>query len=144
MKRLLNLLLVLLVLVADAQAGTLRRCKELESKTNQASSANGSVIEFEPVNYQALSLVATANNVSGSSPTLDLKVQSCRTTAASSCRDLQSFDQCTTGSCWTVGSQVVDMNQATVNWFKYMRVVATLGGSSPVYTYTVEVCHDGK
>lgn len=145
MKRLLSILLAFLLFASDAHAGTLRRCLTLDAKTSQASSANGAIVEFAPVAFDSLSIIGTAANVSGTNPTMDLKVQSCRDSVdTTTCRDWQSFTQCTTGSCWTVGSQVIDINRETVNWFKYFRVVSTLGGTSPVYNYAVEMCHDGK
>lgn len=138
MKKLL--LLVLFILAGQrAEAQTLRNCLMVDTQTNQTASTNGTIVEFKAQNYRAVSFIATVNNDAGTLPTLDLKVQTCRTTATSSCKDLVTFNQFTTGSSF----QVADMNRSTTNWFKYFRGVGTIGGSaSPQFDYTVELCFD--
>lgn len=135
----LFLFLSLLAFAVPSEAQTLRKCLTIDSQTNQTASTNGSIVEFTAQNYRAVSFIATTNNDSGSSPTLDLTVQTCRTTTTSSCKNLVTFTQATTGS----SVEVADMNRDTVNWFKYFRGVGTIGGtSSPQYDYTIELCFD--
>lgn len=143
MKRFLLLLLLAATSLANlAEAQTLRTCTTLDTRTNQTSSVTGAIVKYNPSNYKAVSFVATASNSAGTLPTLDLVVQSCRTSTGT-CKDLVTFSQCTTSPCWTDGFQVADMNRVTTNWFNYFRVESTIGGSaSPTYTYQVQICVD--
>lgn len=108
--------------------------------TNQAASTTGAITEFVTRNVSAMSLVATASNVSGTTPTLGIAIDSCRTKTGS-CKSWATFTQCATGSCWTDGFQPVDLDSTIVNWFKFFRVRTTLGGTSPVYNVKVELCY---
>lgn len=137
MKKLL--LAFVLLLSTEAHAQALRHCTTLLSSTNRTTDETGSIIQFQPQNVKALSAIATASNDSGTTPTLDLKIQSCRTKTGT-CVDWVSFSQCTTGSCYGDGIEIVDINRDTVNWFPYFRVVSDLAGTSPQYDYTVELC----
>lgn len=93
-------------------------------------------------NIKALSFVAIADANSGT-PTLDVTVEGClNDTSTPYCSTLATFDQCTTGTCWssTGNRQVIDLNEASVNLFPYVRAKATLGGSSPNYDVLVRAC----
>lgn len=142
MKLILSTLFALL-LVGGVEAQTLRYCQTLTDVTNGNASANGTVVALTAQNIKALSGVATATPVSGTTPTMDLKIQTCYDSTTTKCKDFITFDQCTTSACWTNGIQTADVNRDTVNWFKYFRAVSTLGGTSPVYTYKVQLCFDG-
>ena len=137
-------ILPLLLFAVTSEAQTLRYCQTLLTSSNRTTDETGAIAEFKPQNYRAVSFIATASNDSGTTPTLDLTVQTCRSTTTSTCMDFVNFSQCTTTPCYTDGVQVADLNRDTVNFFKYFRVVSDLGGTSPQYDYTVEMCHDGQ
>lgn len=147
MKRILLLVLSALVLLtacAPAYAGTLRYCTTIETQSI-VGSTTGSIVEFTPVNYSALSAVLTWTNTAGSSPTLDVKIQSCRTKATSSCQDWPTSSQIFAQKTTSNGVEVADVNLTTVNSWRYFRAVSTVGGTStPKYTYTVELCTQGS
>jgi len=142
MKRIFTSLLLLLLFFTNVEAQTLRNCFTLDEKTDRTTTSTGSVIEAPFGRIKSFSIVATADADSGTNPTLDIKIQSCRTSSSSSCRDFYTFDQCTTGSCWTTGDRRVDVNRDTINWFKYFRSVSTIGGTLPVYDLVVEICYE--
>lgn len=135
-----KLIASILLVASVAQAETLDTCVTLTDLTNQTSTVSGSVTIL-PAMPKRLTLFATADNNSGTSPTMDLKVQTCKTSSSSSCVDLASFDQCTTGSCWTDTFQGIDLASDSYNWFRYFRTVTTLGGTSPNYDVKVELCY---
>lgn len=81
---------------------------------------------------------ANATNVSGTSPTLDIKVKTCTDKEGTDCDALCVFDRCETGQCWGDGSQVIDLPPGA-NVFPYFLVENTLGGNSPVYSVNVSV-----
>jgi len=143
MKQILLSLMLLIALPCVATAQTLRTCTTLDTRTNQTSSVTGPIVQYAPSNYKAVSFVATASNSAGTLPTLDLVVESCRTSSGT-CKPLVVFTQCTTTPCWTDGFIVADMNRATTNWFRYFRVASTIagGGGTPTYSYNVEICID--
>lgn len=133
------LLFALLFLATTAQAETLRKCATLMNASAQTASTNGSVVEFLPFKVESMSAILTATNNSGTTPTLQAKIQSCRTTDPASCYDWYAFTTtCTTGSCKPAP---VDVNRDNTNWFRFFRVVTTLGGTSPNYNVQVELCY---
>lgn len=134
------LLLSLLLISTVAQADPLRNCLTLMDASSQNASTTASIVEFVTQKTTALTIVATANNVSGTSPTLDIAIDSCRT-ASGSCKQWATISRCTTGSCWTDGFQPIDVDNTIVNWFKFFRAKTTLGGTSPVYNVKVELCY---
>jgi hypothetical protein len=134
------LLLALLGLSTFAKAEPLQNCLVLMNGTGQNASTTGSIIPFVARNISAMSVVTTANNVSGTTPTLDIIIDSCRTSAGT-CKSWFVQSQCTTGSCWVDGFDVDDLNSTNVNWFQFFRVRTTLGGTSPVYNVRVELCY---
>jgi hypothetical protein len=139
MKKILFFLSSLFLLTAPlAHAETLRRCTAIMDATGQAASTNGTLVEFQPFQVNHMSAVLTVVNASGTSPTIDAKIQSCRSADASTCYDWHVFDRCTTGTCKPAP---VDFESNIVNWFRFFRVVTTLGGTSPVYSVKVELCY---
>lgn len=137
----INTAIVALLLADIALADVVGKCITLASDSAIAATATGTIYDI-PSSATAVTAVATASNTSGTTPTLDLKVQSCRTKTAATCADAFTFDQCTTGSCFGGDTiQYIDLNQASSNIFPYLRAVATLGGTSPVYDYSVMVCY---
>lgn len=138
MKKLIAACLMLVAL--EAKAETLNNCFTLSDITDRTTSLSDTVAIL-PNLPKRITLFATADNDSGTTPTLDLKVQTCKTSSSSSCTDLASFDQCTTGSCWSDTFQGIDLSADSYNWFRYFRTVATIGGTTPVYDYKVEICY---
>lgn len=128
----LPLLFVLLLTGA-----TLDRSYTIDSQT-AVGSTTGAVVAFPPAQYSGLTAVLTWANTAGVSPTLNVKIQTCRTTSTSSCVDWpagQIFAQKSTGS----GVESIDISPAVNSW-RYFRAVSTVAGtSSPTYTYTVEL-----
>lgn len=138
MKKLLSLALLAFSTLAHAEP--LQNCLTLMDATNQNASTTGTITEFVTRNVSSMSIVATANNVSGTTPTLDIAIDSCRLKSGT-CKSWNTITQCTTGSCWTDGFLPIDINNVEVNWFKFFRVRTTLGGTSPVYNVKVELCY---
>lgn len=144
MKRIFFLMLALSFLTAPAYAGTLRYCTTIETQAI-VGSTTGSIVEFTPQNYKSLSAVLTWANTAGTNPTLDVKIQSCRTKTTTSCQDWPSSTQLFAQKTSSSGVEVEDINLTTVNNWKYFRAVSTVGGTStPKYTYTIELCVEGS
>lgn len=124
----------------------MHQCMDLMSASDQSSSTTGTIVCLPDSNPKALdsryfTAMAEADNDSGTTPTLDITVQTCRTTSTSTCHDTPAvFDQCTTGNCWTDGTQNIDLDADTVNVLPCFRVVTTLAGTSPVYDVVVRLC----
>lgn len=128
-----------------SSAEVLDGCLTLMSEAGQDSSTDGTIYKFKGYDLKSLSVIATAANTAGNSPTLDVVLQSCRTTAAASCSTRKTFDQCTTGDCWTDGDQSYDFDINSEHLFPYVRAVTTIGGTStPTYDVTVELCFAGE
>lgn len=145
MKRIFLALGLLFLSCQPAFAGTLRNCTAIDTQSTAVGSTTGSIVEFLPQNYSALSAVLTWTNTAGSSPTLDMKLQTCRTKATTSCQDWPSSTQLFAQKTTSSGVEVDDINLAAVNNWKYFRAVSTVGGTStPKYTYTVELCVQGS
>lgn len=137
---LVSLFVVVLSLIGSiAGAETLDRCTTLLEDAAQASSTTGSIIMLPVQDPKSISAVSTASNTSGTTPTFDIEIQSCRTKTGP-CAVRASFDQCTTGSCYTTGFQTYDVPDGG-NWYRYFRAKTTLGGTSPVYNVKAEVCY---
>lgn len=132
-----------------ATAGVVYKCFTLMAATGQTASTNGTIMELpeEPNRLKGLYFTgaSTATNNSGTTPTLDVKIQTCRTSSSSTCADTPIvFDQCTTGACYGGDSlQYVDINSSTVNVFTNFRAVTTLAGTNPNYDVTVRLCYSG-
>lgn len=139
-----KILPLLFLLALPAHADVLESCVTLMDATAQTSSTDGSIIDFRGHNLTGLSVIATAANTAGSTPTLDVTLESCRTTDTSTCSTRKTFDQCTTGSCWTDGDQSFDFDVNSEHIYPYLRAVTVIGGTStPTYNVKVEVCFNG-
>jgi len=92
------------------------------------------------VKYRPMACRLWAVNNSGTTPTLDGRVEHCPTNSASDCDTLITFTQCTTGSCNSTGKETVHLNKQTATPFPLLRAVLTPGGTSPNYTASV-VCY---
>lgn len=128
-----------------SRAEVLDGCITLMDASAQAASTDGTIYPFKGYNLRSLSAIATAANLTGSTPTLNIVLQSCRTTDAASCSTRKTFDECTTGSCWTDGDQSYDFDINSEHIFPYVRAVTTITGtSSPTYDVSVELCFAGE
>jgi hypothetical protein len=133
-----------------AYADVVSNCVTLLDSADLTASANGTIYNLADFNREflkaeALTGIAVATNDSGTTPTLDLKIQTCETATSSSvtCGDTPIvFDQCTTGSCYGGDTvQRIDINKASVNAFPFFRVVSTLTGTNPNYDVEVKICY---
>lgn len=137
------LLVALLALPANAHADVLQKCFPLLSVNGGTSSQTGLVTKLPPFKASTMTVRFTAANTGGTTPTLDLKMQSCWDNTTTYCADLQAADQCTTSPCYFSGTRAFeqfDLNKQTVNWWPYARAVSTMTGTTPTYNYTVEAC----
>jgi hypothetical protein len=140
-KIILGALLSLLV-TTSAEAGFLEKCDTIYDVDAVTATASSSVYEIDirdrglPFNKPVTAvLVATVN--SGTTPTLDTVLQSCETTTTSTCSDIVTFTQCTTGTC----RELINLNQSNVNIWPRLRAVNTLGGTSPNIDIQVRLCY---
>lgn len=147
MVRIWSLLTFICASVSLVHADVVSNCVTLLNNAALTASSNETVYniaEFnrEALKAQAFTAIATASNNSGTSPTLDLKIQTCETATTTTCADTPMvFSQCTTGSCYSTGSERIDINQTSVNVFPFFRVVSTLAGTSPNYNVVVKICY---
>lgn len=129
---------------ALVNADVLTRTMTLISATNRTTTVTGTISSLAAVtDYRGVGGIAcraVASNDSGTSPTLDIVVQTCKDETAASCDTICTFTQCTTGSCWSDSSATIDLG-TTVNVYPYVRAVATLGGTSPQYDILVELVY---
>lgn len=137
--RLLILAICLLVSAVPAASETLDRCFTLLDDDTHSASTTGSIVEMRAYDPKQLAGVLTGTNSSGSTPTMDVVIQSCRTLFGP-CNNRMVFTQCTTGACNTSGLETYDLSPGD-NWFRFWRAKTTLGGTSPVYDVKVEVCY---
>jgi hypothetical protein len=136
---------VLLVLVfhSIALAAVTGDCVTIQASgtISGAGATNSSILALNP-KWKFHKFVAKATPSSGTTPTLDVKIQNCETSVGT-CRDSAvSFTQCTTGSCYG-GDGVEDFDTAShIGFDRYIRAVITAGGTTPVYTgVEVKVCN---
>lgn len=139
-----KLIFLLCLVTTSASAQVVNTCMVLHSDaTTDAASATATnaIITALPITGSRFTGVLIGSNVSGSTPTMDIKIQSCiDPDEVDSCIDTGiAFTQCTTGDCGTNGYEADDLG-AAVNIFKYVRVLITLGGTSPVYDAVVRLC----
>ena len=142
-----NALLAILLLQASvAQADIITRCFDLHNDATTDASVNSTPSEIpsrdnSKYDAQAIMGEVIVSNVSGTSPTFDATIQTCETESTASCVDTPMiFSQCTTGTCYTVGSQRIDLNKNIVNLRPFFRAKITLGGTTPVYNARVRLC----
>lgn len=139
MRKLLLSLFLLLGVVAPAQGQLLQYCFTVDSQAT-VGSTTGSIVEPPTEHAKFIAGHLTWANDAGSTPTLDAKIQHCKTESTSTCEDLITFTQATTGS----GVETKVQNNTTFAHWPYLRAVSTVGGtSSPTYTYTVQLCYAG-
>lgn len=141
MRKFICSLALVLVLCSQAVAGGVDcpSTPNLMSATiSTATTTNGTMIAVPQ--KPLLTAVALAS-CTGSTPTLDIKLQFCLTTNTASCYDSGiAFDQCT-GTCWTDGAQIIDLG--TANLANYVRAVAVTGGT-PNCPVSVYLCSGGR
>jgi hypothetical protein len=139
-------LLALVFIPGLVHADMLTRCFDLHNDTTTDATVSSTPLELpsrDGGQYKAVSFTAISesSNVSGTTPTMSVKIQTCETTTAATCVDTPIvFDQCTTGSCYTTGSQRIDLS-SSVNVFSAFRAVITLGGTTPVYNARIRLCY---
>jgi hypothetical protein len=104
---------------------------DLKPVASISASFNGTGLDL--VNYEGeIAIVADVANVSGTTPTADLKIQdSADNSSFADIVPAASFTQVTT----VAGRQKMSLNKNELR--RYVRVVATLGGTSPVYLISV-------
>lgn len=142
----MRIIAILLVLLATrVEAAILTDCITLINNATITATGNGSIVPLSAIenihNIKNVSAILTATNNSGTTPTLEMKIQTCESDVVGTCRDIGtglSFTTCTTGSC----SEAIDFNSSTVNFFSHFRASYTLGGTSPNYTVTLRLCHN--
>lgn len=137
------IILTIFLFISPVYADVVDKCFDIYKATAVTASGNSDVVQLQPLDpmakdAKAFTGVLVATNNSGTSPTLDVTIQSCKSTVTASCINTPiTFTQCTTGTC----RQYIDLNSTLVNLFPYLRAVRTLGGTSPNYDVTVELCY---
>ncbi len=97
----------------------------LKTSGAQTSSTNGGTVDFgQGMAAQPLTFVAVVTAVSGSTPTLDLKVQ--ESDNGSTWRDFLALPQITAVGVY----RVTGKSNA-----RYMRYASTIAGTTPSFTY---------
>lgn len=135
MKRILAALLASVLLVSQAW-GISDQYKVLfgtgfETRANVTSTTNGTPFCFDDGRPEDFIFWMDADAVSGTTPTLDVKVQ--HSPDRKNWKDLEAFTQVTT----TDGIQTFHQQNLTTHVMRCIRVVLTLGGTSPVYNVLV-------
>ena len=138
--KLLFSILLLLIAEQNASAEALTHCVTLYSGTI-SSTTTAPIVSLGGYAAKAMTVTAVAVNNSGTSPTLDVKLQTCRTSSTSSCSDVPNaaFSQCTT-NCWG-GDNTANID-IQYNTFQRFRPILTLGGTTPNYTVEVSLCYE--
>lgn len=142
----MRILVILLVLLSTrVEAAILTDCITLINNATITATDNGSIVPLSAIenihNIENVSAILSVTNNSGTTPTLDMTVQTCESDVAATCRSIGSalaFTRCTTGTC----TENIDFNSTNVNFFSHFRASYTLGGTSPNYTVTLRICHD--
>lgn len=134
------LLAIALFFAQPARALVTPDCVTLYSNATTNASANGSILALARLG-KAHKFIATCSPTSGTTPTLDIKIQECRAYDGT-CYDTPIvFTQCTTGTCYGGDNyEPIEVNAQSLHFLGYVRAVVTLGGTSPVYNCLVEVC----
>jgi hypothetical protein len=138
---------ILLSLIQPARADVLTKCVTLMSAEGATTSVDGAItplLDLDPNKNlaKAFTGVATGVNNSGTTPTMDIKIQTCEQNDSDTCADTPIvFDQCTTSDCYGGDGQRIDVNKESVNVFPYFRAIRALGGTDPDYDVTVKICY---
>jgi len=126
--------LCLLLLTASAAHAQSSVPVTLMKATGQTLTTTGSIYAHSQlVDNHCYGTLYAVNN-SGTLPTLDGKIQHCEGTNTALCKDLLTFDQCTTGTCYK-RTFIDSTNTAPSGWY---RAVTTLAGTDPNYDVTVK------
>lgn len=148
LKRIFLALALMLFAATAARAEVMTKCVTLMDATSQTASTTGTVYALpdgdkDAINAKAFTAIAEATNNSGTTPTLDIKIQTCESKTTSTCHDSPAvFDRCTTGSCHGGDAwQAIDFSKDSVNVFPFFRAVTTLAGTSPNYNVKVRICY---
>lgn len=137
------LIFIFLLVPFTANAGVLTKCITLVDGATLTATGSGSIIDLEDLgrveDIENMTGILSVTNNSGTTPTLDMTVQTCETGQTASCVNTAIvFTQCTTGTC----SERIDLNSTNNNTFAAFRASYTLAGTSPNYTVTLKLCHD--
>jgi len=109
--------------------------KALNSLRPQAITANTNGSSVDTQGYNSAAVILEVGAVSGTSPTLDVKIQ--ESADASTWTDVSgaTFTQVTAAN----NSQIMRIEGLGTSRKRYIRAVATVGGTSPSFTSAVEV-----
>ena len=107
--------------------------KLLASATKTSSVTNATGVDFDGRDLQPLVYRLSVTVVSGTSPTLDVKIQ--ESDDNSSWRDFAAFKQMT-----AVGIELVTAKSDA----RYRRYYATLAGTTPSFTMAIDVVPGGR
>jgi len=95
-----------------------------------AGTVNGTVIDlgtnFISVGKRAIKVVLSVDAVSGTSPTLSVRIQEGNEASGSDMADIHTFPQITTTDTFAIADVHVTK--------RYIRAVRVTGGTTPVYT----------
>lgn len=101
------------------------------------ASANGTGIDTQ--GYNDAMVILEVGAVSGTSPTLDVKIQESDDNSTFTDVSGATFTQVTASN----SSQVLRLSSLNVTRSRYVRAVATIGGTSPSYDFSCEVLLGG-
>lgn len=139
MKRIILLALALLTLTAWVSSRSL----VLMDASGQTTTTTGTIFTFDstakPAPDSGLACRLTTDNNSGTSPTLNAKIQTCRTPLAADCEDLCVFTERTTE---TSGGQTIWLDKSAYGAFSYFRGISTLAGTNPNYDVKIELVYE--
>lgn len=109
------------------------RSVTLAGSATVTGSANGAAVEVGDATTLRLNLIVTAH--AGTTPTLDVKVQTCPTSGGT------WVETTVLGATTGAFPQVTTVNGTTrvvvTGLDRFVRIVSTLGGTTPSYTYSV-------
>lgn len=143
-----KILFLTLLLTQTARADIISRCFDLYNNATLNASINSTPMEIPTFDSRkdwadAFTGEVITSNVSGTTPSHNVTIQTCETSNASTCFDTPlRFDTCTTGTCYAgLGSQRIDLDKTNVHLRPFFRAKITLGGTSPVYNTRVRLCY---
>lgn len=109
--------------------------KSLFTLRPQAITANTNGGSVDALGYNSAALALEVGAVSGTSPTLDVKLQESADNSAWSDVTGTTFTQVTAAN----NSQIMRVEGLGTSRKRYLRVVATVGGTSPNFTAAVNI-----
>jgi hypothetical protein len=136
-------IVLLALILVSLTAGVYYQSLTLLSLTGQTTTVTGSILGFDP-NFRpgmhsGLACRLTTKNNSGTLPTLDAKIQTCKTAAGADCEDLCVFTQRTTQ---TSGGETIWLDKDIYGAYGFHRGISALGGTNPNYDVTIELVHE--